>query len=253
MKIYLDLRSVLPGDKTVKQLAREIGISVNELKHLMESEATTINQSHLNKVCNFLVREELVDESDLPDVLFSKRYNGFWPLLTERRRIGLVYGCRQDEKDGLEVVSAADSILQCNLVSALTHDDRQPRPSRRKKPRQAAIDPQLVLTWDFDGANHNDVMQESRKFYRAFSRKREDCGLVLFGSIKSNPLVDLTFANCFRRAEAFEPEQVETPGERSCPVMLRYRKKDPTPPSCCGGVQLSKTTTRGRAGAVLRG
>jgi hypothetical protein len=240
MRIYLDLRSVLPDGIRLPQLAEGIGITVNELRHLMKVGATTINQAHLNKVCSFLIREKLVHESDLPEILFSKSYCRFWDLLSDRRRIALATGFRRDEKDGMEVVSAADNILHCNLLYELTHDSPQGRHSRRSLPRQA-IDAQLVEAWDFDGTNHDAVIRGSRRLYKAFQRKSEDRGWVLFGSMKINPLVDYSFANCFQGAKAFEPELVVQPGDRSCPVMLRYRAKDPTPPSCFGGVQLSET------------
>jgi DNA-binding Xre family transcriptional regulator len=241
VKIYFDLRRVFQGKiPPLKELSKETGITENGLKHLLDVDATTINQSNLNRVCNYLLRVGLVHESDLPDLLFSKRYDSFWPLLSDRHHIEMVTGSRRDEKDGLEVVSAADSILQCNLLYELTHDAAQGRQSTRKLPRRV-IDSWLVEAWDFEGANHTDVMQKTRKLYRGFDRKSGDRGLVLFGSIKSNPLFDCTFANCFSRARPFQPEDdVAKPGERSCPVMLRYRQKDPTPPSCCGGVQLSK-------------
>ena len=82
MKVYLDLRNVLPvGPPSVADLAAEIGITTNELKHLLDPDATTINQSHLNKVCNYLRRKKLVHETDLPEALFSKHYDDFWPFL----------------------------------------------------------------------------------------------------------------------------------------------------------------------------
>jgi hypothetical protein len=64
---------------------------------------------------------------------------------------------------------------------------------------------------------------------------------VLFGSVKSNPAVELAVADCFKGAKPFHPEDhVETPNGRSCPLMILYRTEDPKPPSCCGGTQLSQ-------------
>jgi hypothetical protein len=99
----------------------------------------------------------------------------------------------------------------------------------------------LVEAWDHCGENHARIQAEAGKVYRDFVRDHGDRGLVLFGSVKSNPAAELAFANCFKGAKPFQPEDaVAVPGDRSCPFMIRYRRRDPQPPSCCGGGRLSQ-------------
>ena len=85
------------------------------------------------------------------------------------------------------------------------------------------------------------MQKDAVKLYRTFDRDTTDRGLVLFGSVKSNPVVCISIAKAFDGAKPFESQDaVATPNDRSCPFMLLYRDEDPHPSCCCGGLKLSK-------------
>ena len=62
----------------------------------------------------------------------------------------------------------------------------------------------------------------------------------MLGSVKSNSIIELAVANCFPRAEPFDPRTVWRAVDRPCPFFILYRDTDPQPPSVCGGLRLSE-------------
>lgn len=86
------------------------------------------------------------------------------------------------------------------------------------------------------------VVAMARETYDGFltARKSKSKALVCLGSIKSNPVCEMVFANAFGLEPFAEQPNVKEPGDRHCPLYMRYRDNDPKPASCVGGMRLSK-------------
>ena len=64
--------------------------------------------------------------------------------------------------------------------------------------------------------------------------------MICLGSIKSNPVAELILAEAFGCEPFQSADELEHAHERACPIFLRYRADDPHPPSCSGGLRLSR-------------
>lgn len=231
---YVELAEQAGMSKSV--VAKKTGITVFQLNHLIQNDSPKIDRRHLAKFCNFLVDEGLEERSALPAALFASKPDDFWTMLSGCHMIKLCMGVRRDDHRHDMVVIAADSIIQANVLYRLTESGR----SAEKRREHQIIDPSLVPTWQENGEEEAKIQQEAKRRYKTFLRKRDARAIICFGSVKSNPIIELSVADCFKRTKAFE-SQDDLPGaiKRTCPFLFIYRDRDPHPPSCCGGLRLS--------------
>ena len=107
-------------------------------------------------------------------------------------------------------------------------------PPHNFKPEQLNEDEALKEDWQL-------TMESARTIYTLPRTKQSNkLGRVALGSVKSNPVVEVMFADIFS-TRPFHPQDLTAdPLQRSCPIFLRYRNTDTAPPSCCSGLTLSK-------------
>jgi len=226
------LQSEIDNGKSVVRLAEEMHMGEFQLRHLLKPEPATIDRRSIEKVCTYLIDNNIVDQSQLPGVLLSFETNGFWNLLADRDRIDVFTGVRRHGSRGLLIV-AADSILTTNIIFRSTNTGSINRPT---------IDQQLVRTWDGNGLNEAAIQKEAIKEFKTFRSRHADKAGVFCGSVKSNPAIEPAIARAFKEATPFESQDnVGAPHERSCPLIWLCRENDPHPPSVCTGRQLSET------------
>lgn len=63
--------------------------------------------------------------------------------------------------------------------------------------------------------------------------------LLAFGSVKVNPVVELVLHRAFGGKPFESLDAIAKASQRPCPLVFRYRKRDPKPPSFCGGMQVA--------------
>jgi hypothetical protein len=197
------------------------------------------------------VQEGYIEERDLPGVLFGRRPDAFWNLISGAKRIELCLGWRSAKPWNDKHVMLADSQLLAQLVYRVTgppgpgwHDDPQ-----RRAGGAPVLNQRSVAAPALDGSNESRIQRAARKFYREFTDRRDDKALILIGSVKSNPLVDLSVAHCFPKARPFRSQDdVPQAVRRACPFLFLYRRTDPKPQSVCGGMHLSASEPDAGAG-----
>ncbi|MFV1965916.1 MAG: helix-turn-helix domain-containing protein [Pirellulaceae bacterium] len=217
-------------------IADKTGLSIYQLNHLIRNDSAKIDRRNLAKFCSFLVDEGLEDRSELPAVLFASKPDEFWAMLSGCHTIELCMGVRRDNHWHDKVVIAADSMIQANVLYRLTEFGRN---TNQKRQRQI-IDQSLVPTWQVNGVDETNIQQEAESRYEAFLRKKGDRAIICFGSMKSNPIIELSVAGCFKDTKPFESQDnVPVVNKRTCPFLFIYRPDDSHPPSCCGGLKLS--------------
>ena len=273
MRIYTRLPKLVKNEHgTIAKIAKETRVPRKVVSDLMHNKATSINLAHLSKIGEWLVKEGLVDPNDMPDALFGRDPNRFWPLLADRPRIEFCMGMREDPNHKDLLVIAADSQLQSRLLYGLTDaggPGRRPRgasvaraqqpsngptgnddtekPDQPVGPRRSEelVDHRLIQAWDLAGTNHDDVKKRGRAIYKEFQKETREKALVCVGSIKSNAVIELAIARCFHSTKPFSTQDNSaTATERTCPFMLLYRQDDVRPESCCGGLQVAMDDDR---------
>ncbi len=235
------------GHATLKDLAKEIGISQFQLKSLINNKTPTISRDSLDKVTNYLLAHHIVSVEDLPEVLFSYQPDKFWQMVSERRHIQLCMGVRWDPNWRDHVVMAADSMLQANILYRLTGTSEQSSGGRRnprRRTRPLVIDARMVRAWVKRSPTENRKIQRAAaEFYEGYTTEPNNRALICMGSVKSNPAIEPLISASFRGLRAFRNEDhVEYPHQRGCPFMMLVRPNDPKPPSSSCGTHLSRKT-----------
>jgi hypothetical protein len=217
-----------------------MGLSVFQLNSMLSNATPTINRENLEKVVNYLKAEGMVDPADLPEALFTYEPSRFWQMVAERKQIWLCMGVRWDPTWNANVVMAADSMLQSNILYRLTGVGETGRRGRRKNHGQV-IDSQMVQAWTKRNSTANRrVKQKAVEYYKDFEAEPNDKALICLGSVKSNPAIEPLITSTFKGLRAFQNEdRVQRPNDRGCPFYLLVRPDDPKPPSNSCGQKLS--------------
>jgi hypothetical protein len=248
MPVELRLRSLLgidrPGHTAIKDLAEEMGLSPFQLNSLLNNATPTINRENLERVINYLKSKRLVSPADLPEALFTYEPSRFWQMVSERKHILISMGVRWDPSYNANVVMAADSMLQSNLLYRLTgvgDHEGQGRRSRRNQQHQV-IDSRMVLAWvKTRGTANKRAQHMGAEFYEEYKSLPNNKALICLGSLKSNPAIEPLISNSFKGLRAFRNEdRVNQPRDRGCPFVMVVRKDDPKPPSNSCGLKLSR-------------
>lgn len=240
-----------PG--TIKAICEYTGLDRHQVAALLKNEVKYIPLDALSKLCDYLIDRGFAAADELPGRLFAVEPEHFWELLARRRRLELCMGVRRgDPSDSLDDawVVASDSVLLGELLNGVTTLGGTSQHKRlvKEEPviRGALGGPQpehvhQSLVWSPGQGTQEECMAVARDAYDSFCGTAGDKALVCLGSNKSNPVVELLFANAFS-CEPFESQDgVSSASKRSCPIFLRYRDHDPQPPSCCGGVRLGRS------------
>jgi len=239
-----------PG--TIKAIVEYTGLDRHQVAALLKNEVKYIPLKALSRLCDYLIEHGHAQADQLPGALFAVEPENFWELLARRRRLEMCLGVRRDvEVDNPEVsfVVASDSVLLGELLNGVTTlggtaklkkgdgpvitqlPDEIPHPEHLKQ----------TLVWSPGQTSEEEMRESAIQTYEEFSNSSGDKALVCLGSAKSNPVVEIMMSWAFG-CEPYESQDgVATSAERKCPFFMRYRDRDPHPPSCFGGTNLSKS------------
>ncbi|MGY8767159.1 MAG: helix-turn-helix domain-containing protein [Pirellulales bacterium] len=243
-----------PG--TIKAICEFTGLDRHQVSSLLKNEAKYIPLSALSQLCDFLIKHGYADASQLPGALFAVEPENFWELLARRKRVEMCLGVRADENwpEGAWVV-ASDTILQGHLLTGVStlggtaKYKQNPSDADQSLQEFPTVDPPIpqpedlfqTLVWAPGQATEREVHTRANEVHSNFQNADGDKALICLGSIRSNPVVELTMASSFNCEPFVSQDNVEKPSDRSCPIYLRHRETTaPTDQSCSGGGQLSK-------------
>jgi hypothetical protein len=99
---------------------------------------------------------------------------------------------------------------------------------------------QQSLVWSPGEVSLEDARGRATEVFDGFVDAQGDRGMVCIGSVKSNPVVELLFADTFGCTPFVTEDDVDDVSARSCPFFLRYRDSDPQPGGASAGLRLSK-------------
>lgn len=239
-----------PG--TIKTIVEYTGLDRHQVAALLKNEVKYIPLKALSRLCDYLIEHGHATASQLPGALFAIEPENFWELLARRSRLELCLGVRREvESDNSEVsyVVASDSVLLGELLNGVTTLGGTAKHHKQEGTHEAMLGqsvphPETLkqsLVWSPGQASEAEVRERSDYVYREFCDTKADKALVGIGSTKSNPVVEIILANAFNCEPFVTQDGVATPDERKIPFFIRYRDSDPHPPSCVGGVNLSKS------------
>lgn len=238
-----------PG--TIKSIVEHTGLDRHQVASLLKNEAKYIPLEALSRLCDYLIDNGYATAEQLPGALFAVNAENFWELLARRGDIEIVVGVRQGEGESSPenaMVVASDSVLVGELLNGVSTlggaakhhgsggeaDDAKPR----DVPMPDRI--QQTLTWSPGQVSLDDARARANDVFESFVNAQGDRGLVCIGSVKSNPVVELVFADAFGCSPFVTEDDVDDVSARSCPFFLRYRDNDPKPDGASAGTRLSK-------------
>ena len=268
----------------IKRICGKTQLERHQVAGLLNNTMKRMPVKVLEAVCNYLVKEHRMDPERLPGDLFTLEESEFWSMLGDREHIEISFGMRRGGP-GPERrwVMAPDSILHGALLQELSgvgygRPSRQlrslvqrletapdsslheallqelsgvgyGRPSRQRR----SLVQRLVTAPDSDeDMASDDKMQElidgALKIYTEFNQLRGGKAHICVGSIKSNFMVEAVMAKIFGEEAFVSRDQIKKAMDRRCPVYYHYRSRDPKPPSCHGGVRLSKEKRKATPG-----
>lgn len=236
-----------PG--TIKAIVEYTGLDRHQVAALLKNEVKYIPLKALSRLCDYLIEHGHCNADQLPGALFAVEPENFWEMLARRRRLIMCVGVRKDVEDDSPDVSyvvASDSVLMGELLNGVTtlggtaqlkresasgdDSNRVPHPEHIKQ----------MLVWSPGQIENSNMISQAEQKYREFSDASGDKALVCLGSTKSNPLCEIVMATSFGCDPFVSQDNVDEPGQRSCPVFFRYRDTDPRHASCAGGLSLAK-------------
>ncbi len=237
-----------PG--TIKAIVEHTGLDRHQVAALLKNEAKYIPLEALSKLCDYLIDHGHARASELPGALFAVKPENFWETLARRKSIEICVGVRQEESDsGNAWVVASDSVLvgeMLNGISTLGGNAKMIAPSSgegEEDDRSQLVQPerlQQTLVWSPGHVALEESQGRARRVHEAFSNSQGDKALVCIGSVKSNPVAEMIFAEAFGCTPFASEDDLDDSSSRACPFFLRYRENDPKPSAASAGVQLSK-------------
>ena len=234
-----------PG--TIKAIVEYTGLDRHQVAALLKNEAKYIPIEALSRLCDYLIEHGYARPEELPGALFAVTPENFWEMIARRNRLEMCVGVRKppdDDSPDTAWIVASDSVLAgevLNGVSTLggTVKASSKRSAGRELPHIEHL--RQTLVWSPGTMSSEQVHERSQTVYDEFSEMNGDKAMICLGSVKSNPTVELVLANAFGCDPFVSQDNVEKASDRSCPFFLRYRDRDPHPPACSAGVQLSKS------------
>ena len=245
-----------PG--TIKSIVEHTGLDRHQVASLLKNEAKYIPLEALSRLCDYLIDNGYATAEELPGALFAVNAENFWELLARRGEIEIVLGVRENpdthSPDNATVV-ASDAVLFGELLngvstlggaakhhsSANTDED-----GPRSVPMPDRI--QQSLVWSPGRVSVEEAKARAAEVFDGFVDAQGDRGIVCIGSVKSNPVVELIFADAFGCTPFVTEDDVDDVSARSCPFFLRYRDNDPQPGAASAGICLSKNEAASEPG-----
>ena len=241
-----------PG--TIKTIVEHTGLDRHQVAALLKNEAKYIPLEALSRLCDYLIDHGHATADQLPGALFAVKPENFWELLARRRNVEISVGVRQGEAHegpGNAWVVASDSVLVGELLNGIStlggsakHQARRPGQADGHEHAEPAPQPerlQQTLVWSPGQVSADDVRSRASEVFENFAEGQGDRALVCIGSVKSNPVVEMVFADAFGCVPFVSEDDVDDSSSRACPFFLRYRDNDPKPDSASAGMRLSNT------------
>ncbi len=239
-----------PG--TIKSIVEHTGLDRHQVASLLKNEAKYIPLDALSRLCDYLIDHGYATADQLPGALFAVNAENFWELLARRGDIEIVVGVRQQgETPSPEnaTVVASDAVLMGELLNGVStlggaakhHGSGEEDGKSREVPMPDRL--QQTLVWSPGQANLDTARARAGEVFDGFTAAQGDRGMVCIGSVKSNPVVELLFADAFGCTPFVTEDDVDDVSARSCPFFLRYRDTDPKPDGASAGMQLSNNET----------
>lgn len=236
-----------PG--TIKSIVEHTGLDRHQVASLLKNEAKYIPLDALSRICDYLIDHGYATADQLPGALFAVNAENFWELLARRGEIEIVLGVRENpdthSPDNATVV-ASDAVLFGELLNGVStlggaakhHGSADENEESQTVPMPDRI--QQSLVWSPGQVSIEDARSRATEVFEGFVGAQGDRGIVCIGSVKSNPVVELLFADAFGCTPFVTEDDVDDVSARSCPFFLRYRDSDPKPGGASAGVRLSK-------------
>lgn len=246
-----------PG--TIKRIVEGTGLDRHLVSAILRNEAKSISLEAMSKLCDYLIRKQIVPADELPGALFGLEAETFWETVAGRKRVEICIGVRREGDSKLSDnawIVAADSLLLGAMLQGISTIAGSPRESEEDADNDNQFDTipshldylQQRLVWSPDEDDQQTVRKLAHEVYDEFHDTASDAALVSIGSIKSNPVSELINSNIFRTKPFVGRSDFADARERSCPLFLRYRDNDPKFESCCAGVKLAKNIKSKHAG-----
>jgi hypothetical protein len=238
-----------PG--TIKSIVEHTGLDRHQVASLLKNEAKYIPLDALSRICDYLIDQGYATADQMPGALFAVNAENFWELLARRGEIEIVLGVRENPNtrspDNATVV-ASDAVLFGELLNGVstlggsakhqTSPDDDEEGESQMVPSPDRI--QQSLVWSPGEVSIEDARSRATEVFNSFVDAQGDRGIVCIGSVKSNPVVELVFADTFGCTPFVTEDDVDDVSARSCPFFLRYRDTDPKPGGASAGLRLSK-------------
>ncbi len=247
-----------PG--TIKSIVEHTGLDRHQVAALLKNEVKYVPLKALSRLCDYLIEHGYMSADQLPGALFAIEPENFWELLARRRRLELCLGVRSMEQQGTpegSLVMASDSVLLGEMLNGVTtlggtakHLPPSPEANNGVPPSPAPHPEHLKqsLVWSPEQGSDEEVKSRALEVYGDFEHSVSDKALICLGSMKSNPVWELTVATAFGCEPFVSQQSKPQPTERACPFFVRYRDFDPKVTSCCGGMQLSQSVESNESG-----
>ncbi len=235
-----------PG--TIKSIVEHTGLDRHQVASLLKNEAKYIPLEALSRLCDYLIDHGHATADQLPGALFSVQAENFWELLARRGDVEICVGVRQGEGERTPEnawIVASDSVLIGELLNGVSTLGGAAKHVKHNEEKPAASIPspdrlQQTLVWSPGQVALADARSRAEEVFTGFSEAQGDRALICIGSVKSNPVVELVFADAFGCSPFVTEDDVDDTSARACPFFLRYRDKDPKPDSASAGTRLSK-------------
>lgn len=240
-----------PG--TIKSIVEHTGLDRHQVASLLKNEAKYIPLDALSRICDYLIDHGYATADQLPGALFAVNAENFWELLARRGELEIVLGVRESSSGGAAAgasLVASDAVLFGELLNGVStlggvakHQGANELPDESPSEQRSAPMPdkiQQTLVWSPGVVSLDDARARASEVMDGFVDAQGDRGIICIGSVKSNPVVELVFADAFGCTPFVTEDDVDDVSARSCPFFLRYRDNDPQPGGASAGTRLSK-------------